>query len=117
MGIMQEKKMRTTIRLPQRVRLELQQRVVSAGYGLRGKSRWVAEAIEQLLELPDYPDYVDIAEEMSDLTATEVIQLPIELKARLDHALIEVRTHYPTLEGVQSCLVRSAIMQRLLRGV
>ena len=108
-------KLRTTIRLPKAVQLEMQHKIIDDGYGLRGKSRWVAEAIESLLELGNYHELVDIADEMSDLTQTEVIMVQESLKTKLEAALINVRQHYPELEGVQSRIIRSSIMQRLIR--
>jgi hypothetical protein len=110
------KKLRTTIRLPKAVRQEVLTRLVDEGYGLRGKSRWIGEAIKQLLVLPGYHQYVDIADEMNGHSEIETIMLAPELKQQLNAALLEVRRQYPQLEGVQSRIIRSSIMQRLLRS-
>ena len=32
----------------------MQQRIISDGYGMRGKSKWIVEAIESFLKLDDY---------------------------------------------------------------
>ncbi len=109
------KNARTTVRLPHGVRQEMLKRIVQEGYGLRGKSKWIAEAIDELLALPNFIDYVLIANEMSLLTEPEVIQLPISLRERIDMATINVRRDHPLLEGVQSCIIRSSIMQKILR--
>ncbi|NQY42003.1 MAG: hypothetical protein HRT87_01490 [Legionellales bacterium] len=106
---------RTTVRLPKGVRQEMLKRIIQEGYGLRGKSKWIAEAIDSLLVLPNFVDYVLIADQMSFLTEPEVIQLPDNLRYRLDVASIDVRKENPLLEGVQSCIIRSSIMQRILR--
>ena len=49
---------RTTVRLPKGVRQEMLKRIVQEGYGLRGKSKWITEAIDSLLALPNFVDYV-----------------------------------------------------------
>ncbi len=109
-------KIKTTIRLPLGTKKEMIGAIVSNGYGLRGKSLWVSEAITQLLAINNYPELVDIGNELAGLVAVESIYLTPDLKALLDNALIEVRKLYPTMEGVQSCIIRTSIIQRLLRA-
>lgn len=111
-----EDKTRTTVRLPQGVRDEMLQRIVSDGYGFRGKSKWITEAIESLLSISDFQEYVAIADEMTSLTEAEVLIMPVTVKNKLDQAILVVRKQYPILEGVQSCIIRSSIIQRLLRS-
>lgn len=106
---------RTTVRLSHGVRQEMLKRIIDEGYGLRGKSKWIVEAIEYLLSLPNFVDYVVIANEMTTLTEPEVIQLPVSLRNQIDTAAIDVRSKHPLLEGVQSLIIRSSIMQRILR--
>lgn len=106
---------RTTVRLPHALRQAMSQKIIKEGYGFRGKSKWVTEAIESLLKMNNYPDYVDIADEMSELTEIEVLQIPRLVKLQLDTALVNVRQKFPALEGVQSCIIRSSIIQRLIR--
>lgn len=109
-------KTKTTVRLPKEVRDEMLQAIVADGYGLRGKSRWVVEAIENLLLLPNYHELVDIGVEIEGLTEVEAFYLPSKIKYALDDALLNIRKHYPTMEGVKSSIVRTGIMQRLLRA-
>lgn len=109
-------KIKTTIRLPKSTQCEMIQAVITSGYGMRGKSLWVSEAINQLLALKNYPELVDIGNEMTGLLAVESIYLTSTLKEKLTSALIEVRKCYPEMEGVQSCIIRTSILQRLLRA-
>ena len=44
------------------------------------------------------------------------IRLPDVLMTKMDKAIIEVRRHYPAMEGVKSNLIRASIMQRLIRN-
>ena len=109
------KKVMTSIKLQSRLHYKMQQRVISDGYGMRGKSRWIIEAIENFLQLPDYPTLADIAGDMDQLTEVISIRLPDDLMLKIDRAIIEIRRHYPTIEGVKSNLIRASIMQRLIR--
>lgn len=109
------KKMMTSIKLQKLLHFKMQQRVISDGYGMRGKSKWIVEAIESFLQLPDYPTLADIADDMDQLSDVISIRLPNELTAKIDGAVIEVRRHYPAMEGVKSNLIRASIMQRLIR--
>jgi metal-responsive CopG/Arc/MetJ family transcriptional regulator len=109
------KKMMTSIKLQKLLHFKMQQRVISDGYGMRGKSKWIVEAIESFLQLPDYPTLADIADDMDQLSEVVSIRLPDELTSKIDHAIIEVRRHYPAMEGVKSNLIRASIMQRLIR--
>jgi hypothetical protein len=110
------KKVMTSIKLQNRLHYKMQQRVISDGYGMRGKSRWIIEAIENFLQLPDYPSLVDIAGDMDQLSDIISIRLSEELMLKLDHAIIQVRRDYPAMEGVKSNLIRASIMQRLIRS-
>lgn len=107
----------TSIKLPESIEQNLLQRVISDKYGMRGKSKWVIEAIEAFLVLPNFIELVNIASEMEHLAKPFSIRLPADLIEKLDQALIEVRKRYPEMEGVRSNIIRASIMQRLLRGI
>jgi len=109
------KKVKITFVVPENLQNELRTAVIKAGYGLRGKSRWVSEAIEALLVTNNYPELVNINEIMHGFEKVETIVIDYSLKVKLDKAIIEIRQSYPILEGVQSNLVRTAILQKLLR--
>src|SRR5579872_3722520 len=109
------KKLMTSIKLQKLLHYKMQQRIISDGYGMRGKSKWIIEAIESFLQLSDYPSLVDIADEMEQLTEVVSIRLSDKLMAQLDAAIIKVRRQFPAMEGVKSNLIRASIMQRLIR--
>lgn len=108
-------KVMTSIKLQKKLHHKMQQRIISDGYGMRGKSRWLIEAIENLLSMPDYPMLVDIADGMDHLSEMVSIRLPETLAHKIDNAIIEVRRHFPAMEGVKSNLIRASIIQRLIR--
>ncbi|MBV8801648.1 MAG: hypothetical protein JO131_01540 [Gammaproteobacteria bacterium] len=109
------KKMMTSIKLQKLLHFKMQQRVISDGYGMRGKSKWIVEAIESFLQLSDFPTLTDIADDMDHLSEVISIRLTDDLMYKLDQAIVEVRRHYPAMEGVKSNLIRASIMQRLIR--
>lgn len=109
-------KFKTTVRLPNSTRQEMLQTIINQGYGMRGKSAWVTEAISQLLAIVNYHELVDIGDELIALSGMESIYLPIDLKRSLDDARLVIRSYYPSMEGVQSCIIRTSIIQRLIRG-
>lgn len=110
------KKIMTSIKLQRKLHRRLQQRIIEDGYGMRGKSKWIIESIEDLLMLADYPTLVDIAEDMDQLSDIISIRVPEHLMLRIEQAVVHVRKQYPTLEGVKSNLIRASIMQRLIRA-
>lgn len=110
-------KFKTTVRLPNSTRQEMMEVIIKSGYGMRGKSKWLSEAIHQLLSINNYHEFVDIGNEMEGLSDIESFYITEELKAQLDQALVIVRTYYPAMEGVQSCIIRTSIIQRLIRAV
>lgn len=107
-------KVKISFVLPKGMQQELKETMVKEGYDLKGKSRWVSEAIGTLLTLKTYADLVKINDEMSGFEKLESVVVGRDLKKQLDNAVIEIRKIYPSIEGVQSRILRTAIMQRLL---
>jgi len=105
----------TSIKLQKKLHRQLQQRIIADGYGMRGKSRWIIEAIEHFLTLSDFPTLVEIAEDMHQLTDMVTIRMPENVMWKIEQALVKVRTQYPLIEGVKSNIIRASILQRLLR--
>jgi metal-responsive CopG/Arc/MetJ family transcriptional regulator len=105
----------TSIKIQKTLNYNLLERVIRDGYGMRGKSKWIAEAIEKFLEIKNYPYLVNIAVEVSNLEEIISIRLPQDLFQRIEEAVITTRKEYPAMEAVQSHLIRSSIMQRLIR--
>mgnify|MGYP003574936701 CR=1 FL=1 len=110
-----DKKVMTSIKLQRNLHRRLEQRVIEDGYGMKGKSKWIIESIESLLQLSDYPTLVDIADDMDQLSDIVSIRIPEGLMLQIERAIVQVRKQYPTIEGVKSNLIRASILQRLLR--
>ncbi len=112
---MMQNKCVTSIKLQKNLHRRLQRRIIEDGYGMRGKSKWIIEAIQSLLKIEDFPTLVDIAEDMDHLSDIVSIRLPETLMVQMEQAAIHVRKQYPLIEGVKSNLIRASIIQRLLR--
>ncbi|MDR3477315.1 MAG: hypothetical protein P4M14_04720 [Gammaproteobacteria bacterium] len=111
-----EAKAKITFVLPNTLQKEFREQIVKDGYDMRGKSRWISEGIVTFLEMRNYPELVHLSNQMKGFGKMESVVITRDLKKFMDNAVIEIRKHYPALEGVQSGIVRTAIVQRLLRS-
>jgi hypothetical protein len=111
-----EIKAKITFVLPDNLQQEFREQVIKDGYDMRGKSRWIQEGIEYLLSMRNYPELVKLSDEMKGFEKVEYVVITRDFKNCMDKAVIEIRKLYPSLEGVQSGIVRTAIIQRLIRS-
>ena len=111
-----EAKAKITFVLPDVLQKECREQIVKDGYDMRGKSRWITEAIELLLGMRNYPELVYLSNQMKGFEKVESVVMTKDLKKFLDNSVIEIRKMYPAMEGVLSGIVRTAIMQRILRS-
>lgn len=109
-------KAKIVFKISESMQMELRRRVIDDGYGMRGKSRWVAEALENLMKIDNFVDFVHLSEDMRNFTKTETVFVDRELREKTDKAILAIRMKYPMLEGVRSCLARTSIIQRLFRN-
>jgi len=100
--------------LPESLQKEFKERVITDGYEIKGKSRWVSESVENLLDMSNYPELVKLSDDMKGFEKMESVVILKELKRKLENAMENVRKSYPMIEGVQSRILRTAIIQRLL---
>lgn len=109
-------KIKITLVVPHSLQEELRHKIIKDGYGMRGKSKWVSEAINRLLDLNHYAELVSLGDELKGFEKVETISVERDLKKNLDQAIHQIRKQYPLLEGVQSRIIRTSILQRLLRS-
>lgn len=107
-------KIKISFVIPENLQKDFKERMVKDGYDLKGKSKWVAEAVKSLLTMRTYADLVKINDEMMGFEKLESVVIERGLKQTLDDAVIQIRKKYPSIEGVQSRILRTAIVQRLL---
>lgn len=105
-----------TVRFPKRMKSEMQSALIKSGYGLRGKSRWLKESIAIFLKLKDFVDYVDqgININQAELSEVEAFYLDIETIQLLKDAYLQIRVNNPLFEGIQSALIRAAVVYHLM---
>lgn len=114
--MLKQTKIKLSFVLPEAMQGELHKQVIEDGYGMRGKSKWIVEAVQSLLQLNNYPELVKLSEELKGFEKQETITVERDLKSSLDAATIKIRKIYPVIEGVQSHIIRTSIMQRLLKS-
>ena len=109
---------RTTksFKLPVDLELKMNQKLVSDGYGLRGKSKWICDAIAHFLskEASFCIECIDYAGEIEKLDKGISFRPTEEVNRLLDEWVIKVRKQIPEIEGVKSKIIRAAILQGLL---
>ena len=112
------KNVRVAVRIPGSLAKEFMQRVIADGYGMKGKSKWVAEAISFFLGLHDFPEYVEYGEQLAETEKNEIQSFYFDqnLLDKFSDATRTVRENNPMIEGVRSLIIRSSIIQRLFRG-
>lgn len=108
-------KLGTSVKIPLEINEKVIRSVVDKGYGLRGKSRWITEAIDRFVALESFEEYVDIASEQRRFTKSISFRLPEEQAIKLDDAIVKVRQKYPRMDAARSNIIRAAIIQHLLR--
>ena len=109
-------KSKITFAVPGSLKNEVQEHVVKEGYGLRGKSKWITEAVENLLGLKDFLELISYSDEMHGFDQIETVVVEYSLKLKIDKAIVQIRKEFPTIEGVKSRIMRTAILQRILRS-
>lgn len=108
------KKISISFRTSERIEQRMLQRIIGDGYGLKGKSKWICDAVENFLAMPSFWDLVDIASAQEDLRKNSNFTPTEALLKKIEDAIVIVRKHYPLLEGVQSNIIRASINQKLI---
>lgn len=108
------KKVRLSYFISENILSDIKSDMNQRNYDLKSKSKWISEAIEAFFELRNFIELVMINDQMHGFEKLDSISIERSLKTRLDLSVIDVRKTYPALEGVQSKIVRAAIIQRLL---
>ncbi len=108
---------RVACRMPLALKTLLGQAVTDDGYGGKGKSRWVREALTQLFEHdPDLMN-VGVGDDLEVNDAEDAFFLSMENELAIDAAVEVIRSQYPRAEGIQSAIIRAAVRYRLRQRV
>jgi len=113
---MAEKTISSSVKVSRKLNEQVSIQVIKDGFGMRGKNRWIIEAVKDFLQLPDFISLVELASDVENLSKPVSIRLPIELVKEMDIAVLKIRKQYPLLEGVQSHLIRASMLQKMIRS-
>ena len=99
--------------MPLALKTLLGQAVADDGYGGKGKSRWVREALTQLFEHDPDLMHVGVGDDLEVNDAEDAFFLSMENGLAIDAAVEVIRSQYPRAEGIQSAIIRAAVRYRL----
>lgn len=111
---------RKSFKLPKTIEKDLSQRVIKDGYGMRGRSRWICDAIQNFLLLDDEEfiiDCVEYAEQISGLDTTITYRSSNSIENLVGTWIKRIRLKNPLMEGVRSNIYRASILQQLLGSI
>ena len=106
---------KVTVRLPTGMIHDLKKDMALSGYEERAQSRWIAEAIEQLTEMPGYEELVAEDFIAEGRNKSMKVSLPGPTTTTFKRALKTVRAALNKTD-VQSMVVRTAVLQRLIKS-
>lgn len=93
---------------------ELNTLVVDQGYGLKGRSRWIREAVARLPGYDDYPTLIRMCDEPTEKMIP--VYLSGDSKLVLAQVMAEMENGLDPVTNPLSKIVATAIHQRILRG-
>ena len=82
-------------------------------YGTRKKSRWICEAICQMREEDKRLSYLGVGSEIEVFDSVDKVSITSEAQEAIADIIRRIRTEDPLTEGIQSDIIRSAILYRL----
>ena len=120
--------LRTPFRITPELKKALTLRLLDEGYGIKGKSRWVAEAIQSMVDDPRYAatniykaQILELAHSRQ-LNASDVANLPYPVWVHAWHAMLDTMKYGSTLEPPEyvevtlSDVLHIAILNRLSKA-
>lgn len=120
-----QKNLRTPFRITPELKKALTLRLLDDGYGIKGKSRWVAEAIQAMIDDPRYAvtniykaQILELAHSRQ-INSSDIVNLPYPLWVNAWHAMLDTMKYGATLEPPEyvevtiSDVLHIAIMNRL----
>jgi predicted DNA-binding protein len=106
---------KTTYRLPADLRQSMLESVAKE-YGKKGKSRWIKEAIAELIAKDAALASVGLGEDYETHDASDVLVMDCAALEQLQTAMTTIRRQDPLFAGVQSAVIRAAIRMRLINA-
>jgi hypothetical protein len=117
---MRKKYLTKSVKLPIKLSDQLDSKLVECGYGPRKKSKWIGEAIKEFLKFPDEEfilEAIEYSDEMENLEKGLCFTYDDEVGRLLSKWVVAIRRKHPLFEGVQSKIIRTAILQKILGSI
>ncbi|MBS3952558.1 hypothetical protein GO003_023490 [Methylicorpusculum oleiharenae] len=102
-----------TVKLPSSLKSSLPVRILNDGYNMRQKSKWVVEAINELLSREGWEGAL-LSELMIKPNAQDVFSVPESVVNKINQEAHRVALLNPSLNATQSSIIRAAINRRML---
>lgn len=114
---MATRKKTTSFKLSKQIEQKMLETLVFAGYGLRGKSKWIVDSLMHFVSQPVEfcIDTIGIADELGELERTVSFRPTEELDIKINELIVKIRLKHPMIEGLKSKIIRAAICQGILR--
>lgn len=106
-----------SFKIPADIEMRMNKKLVADGYGLRGKSKWICDAITEFLNSSGQSfilECIEYADELSNLNKSISFRSTEEVNQLLDKWIVKVRQVMPTMEGVKSKIIRTSIIQGII---
>ena len=104
---------KVTVKLPSSLKSCLPSRILSDGYNMRQKSKWIVEAICSLLANENWEGAL-VSELVVKPDSQDVFSIPSGVVEKINHEVHRIGTINPSLNANQSTIIRAAINRRLL---
>ena len=104
---------RLPVRIPESLSIELMRATVESSLSLKGKSKWLCDAIGSLLDDPMHQDIIELDNALSASLKAEMFTVPIEIKDRLKKVLVSLKKQFPEKNLTVSSIVRAAIIRQM----
>lgn len=109
-----------SFKIPASLEMEMNKKLVSEGYGLRGKSKWICDSVCKFLTCPDKEfvlECIEFSEELENLSKSISFRPTSTVDDLLDEWVINVRRKIPAIEGLKSKIIRTSIIHNLLGSI
>lgn len=105
-----------SFKIPKDLEIKMNKKIVTDGYGMRGKSRWICDAITLFLSSDESfcLDCIEYADELEQLNKSVSFRPTLTADSMLKEWVVKARKKFPTLEGVKSKIIRASILQGIL---
>lgn len=104
---------KVTVRMPGALKRQLPSQILSDGYNMREKSKWVVEAVRSLMQNKEWEGAL-LSEVIVKTDSQDVFSMPNDLMMEINREARRISMEKPSLNANQSSIIRAAINRRML---